>query len=115
MYFYMATIYKGVSFIAKGDVVGASSVDIPVPLEEFGFATGVQSGEHALFDFGYHLAVLHYLRLTNQMNPDSSKKLFDHLNKVLVDQIGYFQAGGFAMYKGEPSVWYVHGNLKGFR
>ncbi|OQR66876.1 CD109 antigen-like, partial [Tropilaelaps mercedesae] len=88
-----------------GDVVGASSVDIPVPLGEFGFASGVQSGEHALFDFGYHLAVLHYLRLTNQMNPDSSKKLFEHLNKVLVDQTGYFRDGGFTMYKDEPSVW----------
>lgn len=93
------------TFMCLGDVVGASSVDIPVPLGEFGFATGVQSGEHSLFDFGYHLAVLHYLRLTNQMTPESSKQLFDHLNKVLVDQTGYFRGGGFTMYKDEPSVW----------
>ena len=88
-----------------GDVVGASSVDIPVGLGEFGFATGVQSGEHALFDFGYHLAVLHYLRLTNQMKTDSSRKLFQHLNQVLVDQTGYIRDGAFTMFKDEPCVW----------
>lgn len=88
-----------------GDVVGASSVDIPVPMGEFGFATGVQSGEHTLFDFGYHLAVLHYLRLTNQMTSETSNKLFEHLNKVYVDQTGYFKNGGFTMYKDEGSVW----------
>ncbi|XP_028967183.1 CD109 antigen [Galendromus occidentalis] len=88
-----------------GDVVGASSADIPVALGEFGFATGVQSGEHALFDFGYHLAVLHYLRLTNQMETDTSRKLFEHLNQVLVDQTGYIRDGAFTMFKDRPSVW----------
>jgi len=53
----------------------------PIGLKALRVADMVKSGEHIMFDFAYTLYTLHYLRLTNQLRPDTMRGMLEYLNK----------------------------------
>ena len=65
--------------------------------------------ESSVFNFGANLWMLHYLRLTNQLDFEEARPIFDQLNVELAAIMYRFDAnGGFRMWDNSAqSVWYV--------
>lgn len=92
-----------------GDVVGVPIPEdptSPVGIKALRVAEPVKSGEHIMFDFAYTLYNLIYLRLTNQLRPETLRGMLSYLNKAYVYQSVFYKNGAYTMFKGEqPSVW----------
>lgn len=89
-----------------GDVVGPAFPEIPVSSASL-LGLEMMSAETAAYNFGANLWTLHYLRLTNQLQPSQTYQVLTAVN-VEYAAIARYQDenGAFRMWPdSEPSVW----------
>ncbi|KAB7495813.1 Antigen, partial [Armadillidium nasatum] len=96
-----------------GDVVGPAFPEIPVD-EDLFLGFGVMGAETTAYNFAVNVWTLHYLRLTNQLNEETTYKVLNAVN-VFYAQLARYQtkSGGFTNWIGsELSVWLTAHSLR---
>ncbi|XP_069981512.1 CD109 antigen [Penaeus vannamei] len=89
-----------------GDVVGPAFPEVPVGTDNL-LGLEVMGAETAAFNFAANLWSLHYLRLTNQIQPGITYEVLTAVNVQYAAMARYQdENGAFRMWpESEPSVW----------
>ncbi|XP_068231654.1 CD109 antigen-like [Palaemon carinicauda] len=96
-----------------GDVVGPAFPEIPVGSDSL-LGLEMMGAETAAFNFAANLWSLHYLRLTNQIEPGLTYKVLTAVNVHYAALARYQDSNGaFRMWpESEPSVWLTAYSLR---
>ncbi|XP_039280690.1 CD109 antigen isoform X2 [Nilaparvata lugens] len=94
------------SITLTSDLIGPTFPTIPLTIESVLERHG-KGAESSLFEFGVNIWVLHYIRLTNQLNPHTFHEILNEINSLYGLVMRYYNPGGwFSDWDGsEPSVW----------